>query len=110
MRSMWNAVRVIRDGAELDSLAAHELTRRVIEHFVRVHVRVVVRSRHGVGIEVVWPRAERADDESVSFERLVHRRRLVNAADDRLEVADVERPRVEVAIPSDDCLLYTSDA
>src|SRR5665213_968785 len=32
----------------------------------------------------------------------MHRRRLVNATDDRLEIANVERPRVEVAVPSDD--------
>src|SRR5438045_1415263 len=30
------------------------------------------------------------------------RRRLMYAPDDRLEVVDVERPRIEVAIPSDD--------
>src|SRR5438132_4491988 len=29
-------------------------------------------------------------------------RRLVDAPDDRLEVADVERPRIEVPVPSDD--------
>src|SRR4051794_7657101 len=32
----------------------------------------------------------------------MHRRRLVHPPDDRLEVADVERPRVEVAVPADD--------
>src|SRR5206468_7953999 len=30
------------------------------------------------------------------------RRRLVHPSDDRLEIVDVERPRIEVAIPADD--------
>ena len=36
-------VGVVRDGAVLDALAAHELARRVEEHLVGVHVAVVVR-------------------------------------------------------------------
>ena len=36
------------------------------------------------------------------LERLVHRRRLVDAPDDRLEVVDVERPRIEEAVPAHD--------
>src|SRR3954463_13778198 len=32
----------------------------------------------------------------------MHRRRRGAPPDDRLEVADVERPRVEVAVPADD--------
>ena len=51
-------------------------------------------------MEVVRPRAERADDESIALKSLVHRRRLVNAPHDRLEITDVECPRIEVAIPS----------
>ncbi len=46
-------------------------------------------------------RAEAAHDEAVALERLVHRRRLMHPSDDRLEVVDVERPRVEVPVPSD---------
>src|ERR1019366_700083 len=33
---------------------------------------------------------------------LVHRRRLMDAPDNRLEVVDVERPRVVVTVPADD--------
>ena len=44
---------------------------------------------------------ERADHEAVALEGLVHRRRLVDAADDRLEVVDVEDPGIEVAVPAD---------
>ena len=45
---------------------------------------------------------ERADHEVTGLERLVDRRRLVHPAGDRLEVADVEPERPEVAIPADD--------
>src|SRR5690349_20047070 len=93
---------MVRHAAVLDALAAHELARRVEQHFVRVHVAVVVRRRDRLRIEVVGPRAERADHETIALERLMDRRRLVNAADDRLEVVDVEDPRVEVAVPSHD--------
>src|SRR5262249_33539226 len=63
---------------------------------------VVVRRRHRLGVEVVRARTERADDEAVALERLVHRRRLMNAPDDRLEVVDVERPGIEVSVPAND--------
>src|SRR5438552_9815752 len=53
-------------------------------------------------MEVVRAGAERADDKPIALESLVHGRRLVNASDDRLEIVDVERPRVEVAVPADD--------
>src|SRR6267378_1351489 len=102
MRTVRDPVRVVRDAAEFDSLAAHEFTRRIIEHFVGIHVAVIVRSRHGFRMEVVWTRTERADDESVSLKSLMYRRRLMNAADDRLKIVDVERPRIEVSIPADD--------
>ena len=48
MRAVRNAVGVMRDAAELDSLPAHELTRRVVQHLVGIDVAVVVRRRHGV--------------------------------------------------------------
>ena len=37
-----------------------------------------------------------------ALEHLVHRRRLVHPAGDRLEVGDVEHVRVEAAVPADD--------
>ncbi len=46
-------------------------------------------------------RHEIADDEVVAFERLVRRRRLVNAAGDGLVVVDGERVRVQAAVPAD---------
>jgi hypothetical protein len=41
---------------------------------------------------------ERADDEVPALQRLLRRRRLVDASRDRLEVVHGERPRVEVAV------------
>src|SRR5437867_2852475 len=102
MRPVRDAVGMVRDAPELDSLSAHELARRIVEHFVGIDVAVVVRSGHRLGIEIVWPRTERADHEAVTLERLMYGRGLVHAADDRLEVIDVEGPGIEVAIPTDD--------
>ena len=53
-------------------------------------------------MKVVRPRAERADNESVALKSLMHRRRLMHLPDDRLEVPNVERPRIEVSVPAND--------
>jgi len=42
-----------------------------------------------------------ADDKVVRLEGLMRRRRLVQAAGDRLEVGDVQRPRIQEAVPTD---------
>src|SRR6478752_6952518 len=102
MRAVRDPIRMQRDRAELDPLPAHEFARRVVEHLVRIHIAVVVGRGDRFGMEVVRPRAERADDEPVALESLMHRRRLVHAPDDRLEVVDVERPGIELAVPADD--------
>jgi hypothetical protein len=47
-------------------------------------------------------RHEVADDEVVALEDLMNRRWLVHATGDRLEVADVERVRVQTTVPADD--------
>ena len=58
------------------------------------------RDRQRVPVEL--PRAERADHEVRPLERLVRGRRLVQAPGLGLEVVDVERVRVDVAVPADD--------
>src|SRR5258705_10901577 len=90
MRTVRNSIGVVRNAAELDSLAAHELTRRVIQHLVRIDVAVIIRSGNCLRMEIIGTRAERADDESISLKGLVHRRGLVHAPDDRFEIVDVE--------------------
>src|ERR1044071_9707120 len=92
----------MRDAAILDSLSAHELARRIEQHLVGVHVAVVVRRRHRLWIKVIRARAKRADHEAIALESLMHRRRLVDATHDRLEIVDAEDPRIEVAIPAND--------
>ncbi len=90
---------MVRDRPVLDSLPAHELAGGVEQHLIGVHVAVVVRRGDRLGVEIVRARAERADDEPVPLEGLVDRRRLMHAADDRLEVVDVERPGIELTVP-----------
>ncbi len=102
VRTVRNAVGMMGDAPEFNSLPAHELARRVVQHLVRIHVAVIVRCRNRLGVKIVRPRTERADDEAIALKSLMHRRRLVNPANDRLEIPDVERPRVEVSIPSND--------
>src|SRR6266576_4534934 len=102
MGTMRNSIRVVRDAAELDSLAAHELARRVVKHFVGVDVAVIVRRRNRFRMEIIGTWTERANHESITLEGLMNRRRLVNAPDDRLEIADVERPWIEISVPAND--------
>src|SRR4051794_18716938 len=102
LRPVRQPRRMERDRSDLDALARAEVAGDVIDHLLRLQVRVVVRDRHREWVEVELPRAERADHEVPAGEGLVGRRRLVDAAGDRLEVVDRERPRVEVAVPADD--------
>ena len=74
-----------------------------VEHdLVGVDVGVVVGHRDRQRVVVDLARHEVADHEVVALEDLVHRRRLVDAAGDRLEVGDVEGVGVEAAVPADD--------
>ncbi len=63
---------------------------------------MVVGRRDGVLAEVVGTRAEAAENKIVALEGLVDRRRLVVAADNRLEVVDAEGVGIVVAVPADD--------
>ena len=73
-----------------------------VEHdLVAVDVGVVVGHRDRERVVVDLARHEVAHHEVVALEDLVHRRRLVHPAGDRLVVGDVERVRVEAAVPAD---------
>ena len=102
LRAVRKAGRMQRDPPDLDPLARREVPVDVIDHLLALQVRVVVRDRHRLGVEVELARAERADHEVRAGERLVRRRRHVDAPGDRLEVVDRERPRIDVAVPADD--------
>ena len=60
----------------------------------------MVGNRHRERVVVELARAERADHEVRPLERLVDRRWQVQAARARLEVVDVERVGVDVAVPA----------
>src|SRR6188474_1987940 len=98
MRSVRDPRRMERERADLDAAPAHEVPVHVVEHLVRIDVRMVVRHRQGVGVIVVETRHERADDEVAALEALVRRRRHVDAPGDRLEVLDVEDVGIEISI------------
>jgi alkylation response protein AidB-like acyl-CoA dehydrogenase len=95
-------VQADRAAADAAALARLVVAGDVEHHLVAVDVRVVVRHRHGERVVVDLARHEVADDEAAALEHLVHRRRLVHPAGDRLEVRDVEGVRVEAAVPADD--------
>src|SRR5438477_1030509 len=99
---MWavrKSVRMQGEGAVLDPLAAHELAAGVIDRLIRHHVRMVVRNRHRLRIEIEGTRAERADHEIVTLESLMNRRRQVETPHARLEIFNVDRPGVVVTVP-----------
>ncbi len=95
--------RVQRDRPDPDAgaLARLVVPGDVEHHLVGVDVRVVVGHRDGERVVVDLAGHEVADHEVVALEDLVHRRRLVHPAGDRLEVRDVEDVRVEAPVPSD---------
>src|SRR2546428_6663830 len=90
-----------RDRPDLDTPPRREVAVDVVDHLLRLQVRVVVRDRHRLRVEVEVARAERADDEVRALEGLVRGRGLANAARDGLEVVYRERPRVEEDVPAD---------
>src|SRR5204862_483144 len=77
LRAVGEPAGVQRDRAEPDpgALPGGVVTGDVEHHLVGVHVVVVVGDRHGLGVEVQRPGAERTDHEVRPLERLVHRRR-----------------------------------
>ena len=103
LRPVGVAARVQRDRADVDARALARLVvaADVEHHLVAVDVGVVVghRDRRAGGSRPCA--AEVADHEVPALEDLVHRRRLVDPAGDRHEVLDVERVRVEAAVPAD---------
>ena len=102
MRAVGDAARVERERRLLDPATAAEPAADVIEHLVGLHVRVGVGHLDRLGVRVEHPRRERAEHEPGRVERLLHRRRLVDRAGDRLEVVGVERVRIDHAVPADD--------
>jgi hypothetical protein len=90
-----------RDGEEVGCALRGAGCVDVIDHLLGVEVRVVVRNRHCQRIEVELPRTKGADDEVPPLKGLVRGRRHMDPARDRLEVVDVERPRVDVPVPAD---------
>ena len=104
LRAVGEPGRVQRDRALLDAgaLARHEVAAGV-EDASRRSRRWRGCTAPGSPSRVVVEQArhERADDEVRPLEGLVHRRRLVQPAGDRLEVVDGERVRVEAAVPAD---------
>src|ERR1700680_1650241 len=101
MRSMRKTVRVKRQRAVLDSFSAHELARGVINRFVRHDIGVVVRHGNGLRIEIERPWTKRAHHKVIALESLMYRWREVKSSHPWLEVFDVDRPGIVVAIPPD---------
>ena len=89
-------------GALFDAAPGLVVAFDVVQHFVAVEIAVVVWHHDRLGVEVQDAWAERADDEVMPFECLMHRRWQVVLPDDRREVIDIEAVLVVAAIPSDD--------
>ena len=102
VRAVWDPGGVERERGDVHAAAAHEVAGDVVDDLVAVDVRVVVRRGDRERVVVELAGHERAHDEVPGLEGLVDRRRLVDAARDRLEVRDVEPERPQVAVPADD--------
>src|SRR5690349_10386124 len=85
LRTMRQTIGMQRDRAVFDSLAAHELRIRVIDHFVRHDVRMTVRCGHGLGVEIEWTRTKRTHNEAVALKCLMSGRWQVEPSDARFE-------------------------
>ena len=94
-------VQADRPGADPRALAAREVAVAVVEDLVAVDVGVVVGRRHGQGVVVELAGHEAAHHEAGPGEGLVHRRRLVDPAGERLEVVDRQPVGVQAAVPAD---------
>src|SRR5688500_11050388 len=99
---MRQSVWVHADVAAVYPFARHKISFCVIDHFVRVYVRVIVwrGNREGMIVKHAWH--ERANNKVMSLKCLMRGRRLMDASGDGFEVFDVEDPWIEIAIPADD--------
>ena len=95
-------VQADRTRADARPGSAHEVAGRVEEDLVAVDVGVVVRHLDRLGSKSKSRGTNEHTTKPGPLEGLVDRRRLVDAADDRLEVVDGERPGVHAAVPADD--------
>ena len=71
LRTVWQARWMQRDGANVDPAPRAELAGHVIDHLLRLQIRMVVRDRYRQRIEVELARTERTDHEVPTLERLV---------------------------------------
>jgi Holliday junction resolvase len=63
---------------------------------------MAIRGGNRFGIEIKRPRAERTYNEAVALERLVSWGRHMEASHARFEIVNTKRPRIVVAIPTDE--------
>ena len=85
----------------LDAAAAAEAAAHVVQHLVGLHVGMGVGHLDRLGMRVEQARGKGADDEAGRVEGLLHRRRLMDRAGDRLEVVGVEGVGIDHAVPAD---------
>ena len=89
------------DRALLDAAAAHEVAVDVVEDFVAIDARVIVRNRYGERMIVEHPRNEDAKRRARRLEGRMRGRRLMEFPGDRCVFVGVEGVGVAVAIPAD---------
>src|SRR3954453_11926031 len=102
LRSVRQPTRVKRQRSYVYPRTRPEVALDVVDDLLGLEVRVVVGQRNRQRIPVELARAEGADHEAGALEGLVRGRRLVQAPGLGLEVMDVERVGVDVAVPAYD--------
>src|SRR6185312_9028955 len=102
-------MRPVRDPAGMQGdhafrhiLAAHEIAVDIVKDLITVDIAVIVGGGYREGMIIEQPGAKGTDDEIVSFESLVDRRRLMDPPRYRLEIVNAERIRITATVPADD--------
>src|SRR5947199_7334273 len=100
MWSMGDTAWMQCDRRTFDATTAAEVAIDVVNHLLTVYIAVVIRHRYREWMVVQFAWHKRADDKIRSLERLMHRRRLVYAPRDWLEIGNVEDPGILATIPA----------
>src|ERR1035437_2853714 len=101
MRAVNDPFWVKRDLPDPDILPAHKFPIHIIDHFIRIHIAVIVRNRDGFRVVVKQPGHKVTNYKGGGFKYLVNGWWLMNPPRDRLKVVDRESKWVMVPVPAD---------
>ena len=90
MRAMRDTGWVQSDHPPGNMLAAHEIARYIVQHFIAVDITVVIRCRHRIGMVIVQARTKTAHLDIMGLESEVYWWWLVYTSSDWLKLVYAE--------------------